>query len=185
MLKIQNVLKQTTLLLQPGTLPPVDIFPFLNWVPQRFFGNWRDRVRDTRVEMENLYYSYLELVVKRREREGHRESFADRLLDQKEQLKWSWREMCFMAGLLMEAGSDTVALTINATVHLLCAHPEWAKKAQEQIDMVVGEDRAPVFADFEQLGIVNAIVKESLRMRPISPLGFPHALSEGRSPLTC
>ncbi|KAL2061480.1 hypothetical protein VTL71DRAFT_6857 [Oculimacula yallundae] len=178
MLEIQSVLKRTNELLHPGTLPPIDIFPFLNWVPQGFFGNWRDKVDETRVGMESLYYGHLDLVAKRREREGRRECFADRLLEQKEELNWTWREMCFMAGLLMEAGSDTAASTVNTIIHLLCAHPEWAKKAQEQLDTVVGDDRSPVFADFEQLNIVNAIMKESLRMRPISPLGFPHSLKE-------
>lgn len=129
--------------------------------------------------MEALYYRNLDLVVKRKERDERRETYADRLLEQTEQLKLTWREMCFMAGLLMEAGSDTVALTINATIHLLCAYPEWAKKAQEQLDAVVGDDRTPIFADFPQLNIINAIIKESLRMRPISPLGFPHTLTEG------
>lgn len=129
--------------------------------------------------MNSLYLSYLDMVVKRREADGRRECFADRLIEQEAQLNWNWHQMCFMAGLLMEAGSETVSLTVNSAVHLLCAHPEWIKKAQQQIDSVIGEDRSPVFADFEKLPLVNAIIKETFRMRPISPFGFPHALTEG------
>lgn len=37
-------------------------------------------------------------------------------------------------------------------------HPEIQKKAQAEIDMVVGSDRLPEFTDREQLPYVNAVV---------------------------
>lgn len=59
--------------------------------------------------------------------------------------------------------------------------PEVQKKAQAQIDAVVGEGRSPLWSDFKDLEYVNQIVKEGHRWRPILPLGFPHALTEGKS----
>lgn len=180
MVQIGQVLAKTTELLQPGTLPPVDIFPFLAWVPQSLFGNWRNKVRQTRKEINDLYLGYFDKVTQRRKVQGRVECFADRLIEQQKSLQWNHHQQAFMAGLLMEAGSDTVASAINAFFNLILVHPEWAKKAQKQIDECVGEDRSPVFTDLSNLPIVNAIIKETLRLRPIAPVGFPHALAEGK-----
>ncbi|KAK0469197.1 cytochrome P450 [Desarmillaria tabescens] len=57
----------------------------------------------------------------------------------------------------------------------MALNPDVQKKAQAEIDRVVGLNRLPVFADREHLFYVNAIVKEVLRWKPILPLGLPHA----------
>ncbi len=50
-------------------------------------------------------------------------------------------------------------------------YPETQKKAQEEIDRVVGKGRLPTMDDFESLPYVTAVMRESLRWHPISPLG--------------
>jgi cytochrome P450 family 619 len=181
MVQIGKVLANTTTLLQPGTLPPVDLFPFLWYVPQRFFGNWRDKVDETRNIMNSLYGSYLELVVKRQKEEGPMGTFADRLLQKKDELNYTWHGLYFLAGLMMEAGSDTTSGAINNFMLLMTKFPGAYKTAQAEIDALVGEDRSPRWEDFDQLPAVNALVKETSRMRPIAPIAFPHALTEGNS----
>lgn len=57
-------------------------------------------------------------------------------------------------------------------------YPEVLKKAQEQIDAVVGDDRSPVWNDYGNLPYIAACVKEAMRWRPVVPLAFPHSLSE-------
>jgi cytochrome P450 len=47
------------------------------------------------------------------------------------------------------------------------------KKAQTQIDAVVGRDRLPMFEDQNNLPYVRAIVREVLRWRTVGPLGIP------------
>jgi cytochrome P450 len=42
-------------------------------------------------------------------------------------------------------------------------HPEVQKKAQEEIDSVIGPDRLPDFSDQDKLPYVNAVLKEVLR----------------------
>ncbi len=53
-------------------------------------------------------------------------------------------------------------------------HPEVQKKAQEELDRVVGPTRLPEYADRKNLPYVNAIVKETLRWHVVGPLGLPH-----------
>ena len=53
----------------------------------------------------------------------------------------------------------------------MITHPEVQRKAQAEIDMVVGSDRFPTFDDQVRLPYVDAVMKEVLRWRPIGPLG--------------
>ncbi len=49
--------------------------------------------------------------------------------------------------------------------------PDAMRRAQAQIDEVVGRDRMPTFADQENLPYVTAMSKEVLRWNTISALG--------------
>ncbi|KZV89537.1 cytochrome P450 [Exidia glandulosa HHB12029] len=53
------------------------------------------------------------------------------------------------------------------------------RKAQEELDSIVGQNRVPTFADIEKLPYLTAIIKEVLRWRPPLPLGIPHRTEEG------
>ena len=50
-------------------------------------------------------------------------------------------------------------------------YPEFQRKAQEEIDRVIGNDRFPTLADQANLPYVDALVKEVLRWHPVTPLG--------------
>jgi cytochrome P450 len=56
-------------------------------------------------------------------------------------------------------------------------YPEVQKKAQAEIDEVVGRDRMPTFEDRQNLPYLRAMVREVLRWRPPGPLGVPHKSS--------
>jgi cytochrome P450 len=45
----------------------------------------------------------------------------------------------------------------------MAMHPETQKKAQAEIDAVVGKDRLPDFSDRASLHYINAIMKEIFR----------------------
>lgn len=49
--------------------------------------------------------------------------------------------------------------------------PDVLKAAQEELDRVVGKDRLPTFEDEERLPYIKAMVKETLRWRPVAVLG--------------
>ncbi|KIJ23555.1 hypothetical protein M422DRAFT_195788, partial [Sphaerobolus stellatus SS14] len=56
--------------------------------------------------------------------------------------------------------------------------PEVQKKAQAELDDVIGSDRLPEFGDKSALPYTVAIYKETMRWHPLLPLGVPHAISE-------
>lgn len=53
----------------------------------------------------------------------------------------------------------------------MTCYPEAQKKAQEELDRVVGTDRLPTFADRDDLPYVEALVTEVFRWNPVAPLG--------------
>jgi cytochrome P450 len=58
-------------------------------------------------------------------------------------------------------------------------HPEVQRKAQAEIDQIVGNSRLPEFSDQDALPYVQAILKEVLRWHPVLPLGvcsYPHII---------
>jgi hypothetical protein len=56
----------------------------------------------------------------------------------------------------------------------MARHPEIQAKAQREIDMVIGQDRLPDFADQSRLVYTRAIMLECLRWNPVLPLGECH-----------
>ena len=55
-------------------------------------------------------------------------------------------------------------------------YPEVQKKAQLEIDAVVGPTRLPDFHDRPLLPYIDAVVKESLRWNLVAPLGKPFVI---------
>jgi cytochrome P450 len=50
-------------------------------------------------------------------------------------------------------------------------YPDAQKRAQAEIDSVIGRDRLPTFEDRASLPYVDAIVRETFRWNPVLPLG--------------
>ncbi|KAL0952770.1 hypothetical protein HGRIS_006998 [Hohenbuehelia grisea] len=57
-------------------------------------------------------------------------------------------------------------------------NPSVARKAQEQLDAVLGQQRLPNHDDRDSLPYIDAIFREDMRWRPPVPLGIPHVSAE-------
>lgn len=75
---------------------------------------------------------------------------------------------------LIEAGSETTSSALNSVILQLAAHPEVQTRARLELDRVVGSGRLPSFSDESNLPYIRAIVKEILRIRPVTSIGSPH-----------
>ena len=162
-----------------GATPPVDIFPFLKLIPERYLGNWVTRAKVVHDALHELYESLLASVIRRREAIGSTDCIIDRLLENQEKTGLTSHQIAFLSGVTIKGGSDTSASVLASTVQALVTWPDVQQKAHAEIDAVVGEDRLPTWDDYEKLPYIAAMVKESHRWRPVAPLGVPHALSEG------
>ena len=50
-------------------------------------------------------------------------------------------------------------------------YPEIQRKAQEELDRIVGTDRLPEFSDEPSLPYTSAVMKEVLRWQQVAPFG--------------
>ena len=56
----------------------------------------------------------------------------------------------------------------------MVAFPETQRRAQAELDAVIGRSRIPTFPDLSSLPYLRAMVKEVLRWRSSLPVGIPH-----------
>lgn len=67
-------------------------------------------------------------------------------------------------------GTDTTALLTEWTMAELVLNPQVQKRAQAELDEVVGRHRSVRDEDIPKLPYLQAVVKETLRMHPPGPL---------------
>lgn len=61
---------------------------------------------------------------------------------------------------------------------MLTKYPEVQKKAQAELDAIVGSSRLPDFADRERLPYIHALISELWRRYPVTPWGQYIALGK-------
>ncbi|KAH9970772.1 cytochrome P450 [Russula compacta] len=164
----------------PGALLVNDL-PFLwhipEWLPWCSYKPLARIGHDLGVEVLNAPIQF----VKDSMREGTaRRSLALENLQQTEKLSGNEREevVVNVLGSIYTAGTDTTVSAIMTFFLAMLLHPDIARKAQQELDVVTGRDRLPTFEDRQRLSFVDAICKEVLRWQPVTPLGVPHAATE-------
>ncbi|KAF8517574.1 cytochrome P450 [Hysterangium stoloniferum] len=78
------------------------------------------------------------------------------------------------AGALYSAGSDTTASVVTTFFFAMTLHPEIQRRAQTEIDTVIGQHRLPGISDRGSLPYVEAVIKEVIRWGTVSPMALPH-----------
>ncbi|KAL5728115.1 hypothetical protein ACHQM5_001237 [Ranunculus cassubicifolius] len=82
-----------------------------------------------------------------------------------------------LKALLMDmvvGGTDTTSNSVEWAVAELMNKPETMKKAQEELDRVVGRDNILEESHLPQLNYLQLVMKEVLRLHPALPLLVPH-----------
>uniref|UniRef100_D8QER6 Cytochrome P450 n=1 Tax=Schizophyllum commune (strain H4-8 / FGSC 9210) TaxID=578458 RepID=D8QER6_SCHCM len=81
------------------------------------------------------------------------------------------------AATMYQGGTDTTVCTILNFVLAMLDHPEIMKRAQDELDAVLKPGQWPDFDDEERLPYVTAVVKETMRYMPVTPLALAHCYS--------
>lgn len=165
---------------------PVDALPALKYVP-----DWIPGVKFKKTAREwnfinqlvvNIPYSFAKQQMTT---DDYQASMTSRLIqdcrsnDGKEQLQQQDEEgIKWAAATLYGGGADTTVSSLTSFVLAMMKFPEVQKKAQAEIDGVVGQSRLPQFEDRDNLPYVDAVVKETLRWFPVAPMGVPHTAVE-------
>ncbi|KAJ7142219.1 cytochrome P450 [Mycena epipterygia] len=158
----------------------VDSIPLLKYVPGWFPGagfkkkakEWKQLGR----ELEELPFA----EVKRQLASGiARHSFTAeslRNLSESGDKYYDEETIKATAASMYLAGSDTTVAALSTFFLAMLANPEAQRKAQMEIDMVIGQGQLPDFNDEQSLPYVSALIKEVLRWKPVLPIGVPHFL---------
>nr|AWX67422.1 flavonoid 3'-hydroxylase 1 [Salvia miltiorrhiza] len=79
---------------------------------------------------------------------------------------------------LFAAGTDTTSSTVEWVIAELIRHPEILRRAQQELDSVVGRDRFVTESDLPELVYLQAVIKENFRLHPSTPLSLPRIAEE-------
>ncbi|KAH8118950.1 cytochrome P450 [Phellopilus nigrolimitatus] len=131
----------------------VDLMPFLRYVPSWFPGAAFKRIakewRKDRDEFLELPHTFV-----------------------KKQMATGTAQPSFTSTLLEEAKNEYDESCIKWSAGAV------QRKAQAEIDLVIGNERLPTFADREEMPYIEAVLKESMRWNLVAPMALPHSALE-------
>ncbi|KAG2148121.1 cytochrome P450 [Suillus clintonianus] len=152
----------------------VDIMPSLAKVPEWFPGaGFKRLAREWNMIVEEMVAAPYQFVKDQMAAGIAPKSFTSALLEGKTLTEEEDHVAKWCAGSLYSGGADTVGPFLPMTLF-----PDIQKKAQAEIDAVIGPDRLPTLADRASLPYTEAVAKEVLRWNVVSPIGFPHRVTE-------
>ncbi|EIN06320.1 cytochrome P450 [Punctularia strigosozonata HHB-11173 SS5] len=166
-------------LITPGNFAPVDMFPILRYVPERW-ARWKTRCRETENAERHVHSRMLQECRERvaKGRNANIEPFMDVVVKRQQELQLTDEMVMWLGVVLMDGGSHTTPAFMQSFVMLLTAYPDVQRKLHEEIDAVVGGDRIPHLDDFDHLPYLQATIKETHRYRPVFPTCISHAASQ-------
>jgi len=152
----------------------VDYFPFLQWLdPQGVAHNTRIYLKRVYGILDKFIEDRLATMDKGRDGTDGPKDLLDALLDMRSH-EFTLTDIRGYLTDIFAAGSDTTAKTIEWAMAELICNPEKMKRAQAELDEVVGRNRRVEESDTERLPYLRAVVKEVLRLHPVAPLLIPH-----------
>ncbi|GLT47059.1 hypothetical protein SLA2020_207810 [Shorea laevis] len=159
-----------------------DSLPFLRWLD---IGGQEKAMKKTAGELDFVVEGWLEEHKKKRAigKTNEEEDFMDVMLStlNKAELPTDTdadtvnKATCLV---LILAASDTTTVTLTWALSLLLNNPEALKKAQHELDTIIGRERQVTESDMKNLTYLHAIIKETLRLYPAGPLLVPHESME-------
>lgn len=170
-----------------GAAPPVDEWPFslLRYTPARI-AYWKRRAIAHGLKMDALWAKlYNEYLERRRHSPTGRCLFDKFMPDnpgESNDTFVGWKaglhSLHFLGGEILEGGADTTSSSLISFIMAIACNPEVQKKAQQQIDAVIGVERTPQWEDYADIPYVAQIQKETLRWRSVTVSGMPHMARE-------
>ncbi|KAF7324284.1 O-methylsterigmatocystin oxidoreductase [Mycena sanguinolenta] len=166
----ENAMKKLSDSFFPGAVA-VNAFPILRYLPSWVPGAGFQRFAAVK-EMQEVPFNF----VKQNMHDGmDSTSVVARLLEAN---RYDEVTIQAMAGAAYAAGADTTGSALASFFLAMALYSEIQKKAQTEIDTVTGPRRLPEFEDRPSLPFVEALYREVMRWKPVTPLGVAHASTE-------
>ncbi|KAJ2919890.1 hypothetical protein MD484_g619, partial [Candolleomyces efflorescens] len=157
----------------------VEIFPILTWLPKPLQW-WRREPEEHFADDSKLLLGLANEVKERMNKGLAYSSTATRALEKQGAFGLNDLETAYALSAPFVAGTGTTLGVIDFFLLAMLHYPQVMKKAQEELDRVVGRDRLPEYDDTSSLPYLQALIKETMRRvcswRPITPTGVPHSV---------
>jgi hypothetical protein len=148
----------------------VDLIPALMYLPEWLAPFKREGNRLHKRELD-FYTGLLDDVRHDMEKGTATRSIAVNLLERQAEFGFTDTEAAYTVGALYIAAAGTTSSTMMSFCLAMCHFPEWQTRLQQEIDQVVGQDRLPTFEDCPSLPLTRAIIKEVMRVWPVTSGG--------------
>ncbi|ESQ40505.1 hypothetical protein EUTSA_v10013402mg [Eutrema salsugineum] len=138
-----------------GSFCVADLFPSLAWIDK--LTGFTTLLKSTYSELDGI----MEKLIKEREKE----SYVDVLLRLRDRDKLGYDVKAIMKGTFV-AAVESVALELEWLFSELIKHPQVLKKAQEEVENVVGTKAKISNNEIDQMNYLRCIINETLRLHP-------------------
>jgi cytochrome P450 len=88
------------------------------------------------------------------------------------------QQLLILCTELFGAGGEPVSVTLRWAVRFLAKYPEIQRRAQQEIENVVGKDKTVELSDRTNLPYIQALVYDLMRFADIHPIGVLHSPTE-------
>ncbi|KAK7047412.1 hypothetical protein VNI00_006643 [Paramarasmius palmivorus] len=166
----------------------VDYIPSLQHVPSWFPGaGWKRKAIKWGEDADQMLNEPFEVVKKNMAKGTQKPCFVSYCLE-KEKADPDYEQVVKeAAGAMYLAGTDTSVCCLHSFFLAIKNHPSVLRRAQEELDRVVGDERLPDARDLVvgkdgdgdvKLPYVWAILNEVMRWQPVNPMGLAHLVTE-------
>ncbi|KAF0921277.1 hypothetical protein E2562_003085 [Oryza meyeriana var. granulata] len=146
-----------------------DLFPVLAAL------DLQGRRRRNAVHISKFHDFFDEIISRRQNADGERkEDFLDVLLQLHSVDQLSLETIKSFLLDLFAAGTDTNSITVEWAMAELLRHPAVMSKVRTELQDALGSKQHPDESDIGRLPYLSAVVMETMRLHPPSPLLMPH-----------
>ncbi|CAN1323999.1 Cytochrome P450 81Q32 [Linum perenne] len=176
----QQVIKEVSDVLSSATSTPGDFLPMLRRCFD--FGGTEKRIRKAHAMSD----SFLQDLVNQHRKSNKAENstmnkyntMIDVMLYLQESEPQTYYVMSYDMQIMIIVGMGTFSVMMEWAMSLTLNHPEVLNKAKAELDKVVRNNRLVEESDYPKLPYLQHIIKETLRLYPVTPLLVPHQSSE-------
>ncbi|KAL7781593.1 cytochrome P450 [Trichoderma afarasin] len=171
-----DIMKTAANFVLPGRVL-VDYVPILERLPE-FLQPWLWSADSVRRREDALHTGFLAVLKKQIEAGTESYCFGIDVLNMQKKKGLDDRLTLDILKGIIDVGSETTSSMMQSIIKVLAMNPEAQKKAQEELDRVVGPSRLPTWEDNPNLPYIRALIKELHRFAPLLYIGVPHASTE-------
>lgn len=157
----------------------VDFLPILKYIPSWLPGaGFQKKAKKIRTDMGlavNVPFNDAKAAIKKGDAPS---SMVKDLLEESESITENEKLIRQVAATVYMGAIDSTESTLLIFFFAMLLYPNVQKKAQKELDDVLGGGKWPSFDDRKNLPYIEALCKEILRWHPTVPISPPHTIKE-------